>query len=139
MGNVKDKSLIDALAYCDLKDLPKADTKEYVWLKALALVKKSDASKGYVLLVKGINGEPKVVKDFGSVSVIREIEEIYPFALLDERYMPTFTTKTKEERITWLERMNPSGDYSNMNMKQLNKEVLNVAMQTALRVLNNKQ
>lgn len=138
MESIKEKSMIDALAYCDLRDLPKADTKEYIWLKALALVKKSDGTQSYVLLVKDLRGEPKVVKDFGSISVIRKIEEVYPFALLDAKFMPTFTTKTKEERITWLEKMNPDGDYSEMNMKQLNKEVLNVAMQNALRVLNNK-
>lgn len=129
---------MDALSYCDLRHLPQEDTKEFVWLKALALVSKSDGTKSYVLLVKDLRGEAKVVKDFGNISVIKTIETIYPFALLDERYMPTFTTKTKDERIEWLQRMGCSEDLSSANMKELNKRVLNTAMQIALRNLNNK-
>lgn len=138
MERIKEKSLIDCLAYCDLRDLPKEDTKEYIWLKAIVLISKTDASQCYALAMKDENGNVKIVKDFGSVAAIHKIEKIYPFLLLDEKFMPTFETKTKDERITWLQRMGEKDDLSQMNMKELNKKVLNVAMQNALRALNKK-
>lgn len=136
MDKTQDKSLIDALAYCDLRSLPKEDNGEYVWIKALALVSKMDGTKGYALVIKGDNGKPKIMKDFGTVAAIKTIDKFYPFALLDEKYMPVFKTKGKEERIEWLTFMGRKLDFDKLTTKELNKEVVNTAVQTALRALN---
>ena len=138
MNKIQEKSLIDSLAYCDLRDLPEKDNKEYVWLKSLALVRKTDGTMGYLLLVKDANGNPKVAKDFGTISAIKEIVEYYPILLLDARFMPTFQTKTKDERIEWLQRMGSKDELGELTLKELNKKILNMAMQLALRALNNK-
>lgn len=132
-----EKSLIDALSYCDLRDLPKKDDKEFVWLKSIALVSKSDGTKSYVLVIKDENGNPRIVKDFGTVSAIRQVIEYYPFCLLDASFMPTFKTRAKDERIAWLERMNEKGNFSEMSAKELDRKVLNVVIQQVLNSENN--
>ena len=133
-----EKSLIDALSYCDLRDLPKRDDKEFVWLKSLVLVSKSDGTKSYALSIKDKNGNPKIVKDFGTVSAIRQVIEYYPFCMLDASFMPFFKTRSKDERIAWLEHMGEKDNFSEMSLKELDKKVLNVAVQNALKALNNK-
>ena len=136
MESIKDKSLVDALAYVGLRDLPNEDNKEFVWIKALALVSKSDGSKSYIYLVKDKDGKPKVKKDFGRISVIKEIVSVYPFMLLDEKFVPAFQTKTKAERIEWLQKFGDESDLSECSFKELEKKVLNLAMQHALASVN---
>lgn len=138
MDKIQDKSLIDALAYCDLRALPKEDSKEYVWIKALALVSKIDGTKGYVLAVKNEQGAPRIVKDFGTLAAIKSIDKFYPFALLDEKFMPVFNSRGKEERVEWLKLMDRKLDFDNMTVKELNKEIVNTAVRNALRALDRK-
>lgn len=139
MSTITEKSLIDALSYCDLRELPQEDTKEYVWLKALALASKMDGTKSYILIDKDVDGGYKIKKDFGSVSAIKSVDKIYPFAMLDASYMPAFKTKTKEERIEWLKKNDYEGEItSDITLKGLDKLVLNVVTQTALRSENNR-
>lgn len=133
-----ENSLLDALSYCNLKDLPPKENKEYVWIKSLALVRKMDGCLYYALCSRDKDGNPKVMKDFGGISVIKEVIDYYPMLYLDERYMPTFKTKTKEERIEWLKQMGSKDDLSELSVKELNKKVLNMSMQIALRALNKK-
>ena len=136
MESVKEKSLIECLAYCDLRDLPKEDNKEYVWIKAIALVAKSDGSSNYAYIIKDKNGKPKIKKDFGNIAAIKEIKDIYPFMLLDEKFVPEFKTNSKEERIEWLEKFGCDEDLSSCKLKELNAKVLNLAMQHALASVN---
>lgn len=138
MENIKEKSLIDALAFCDLRDLPKEWDKENVYLLSVALVSKADGSKSYVAMKKDINGKNKVVKDFGHISAIREVESIHPYMYLDARFLPIFNTNAKAERVEWLEKMRCEDELGECTLKELNKKVLNMAMQNALRALNNK-
>ena len=133
-----EKSLIDALSYCDLRDLPKKDDKEFVWLKSLALVSKSDGTKSYVLAIKDKDGNPKIVKDFGTVSAIRKVIEYYPFCMLDASFVPVFKTRAKDERIAWLERMGEKGNFSEMSAKELDRKVLNVVIQQVLNIEKDK-
>ena len=138
MKGSKNKTLIDALSYCDLRELPKKDSGEYIWLKSLALANKADGSSCYLLATRDEKGNPRIIKDFGSVSAIKEIVEYYPIVLLDSCFMPTCKTKTKEERIEWLKRIGVTEDLSELGIKELNKLVLNNCMQTALQALNSK-
>lgn len=138
MENIKEESLVNALAYCDLRDLPKEWDEENVYLKALALVAKSDGSKSYAFVQKYIDGKDRIIKDFGRIASIKSIEKVYPYLYLDARFVPDFKTNAKAERIEWLEKMNCEDDLSECTLKELNKKVLNMAMQNALRALNNK-
>lgn len=126
------ESLIDALSWASLRELPEKDNGENIWIRALALVSKRDGSKAYVALVKGKDGEDRIIRDFGSVSMIVKIEEIYAFEYLDSSYLPTFDSKKKEDKIKWLSMQRPEVNYEDMNAKELNKAILHVAMQNQL-------
>lgn len=126
------ESLIDALSWASLRELPEKDNGENIWIRALALVSKRDGSKAYVALVKGKDGEDRIIRDFGSVSIIVKIEEIYAFEYLDSSYLPTFDSKKKEDKIKWLSMQRPEVNYEEMSSKELNKAILHVAMQNQL-------
>ena len=137
MENIKEKSLINCLAALDLRDLPKEWDKENVWVLAVGLVSKIDGTFSYAALRKDEDGNARVVKDFGNICAIRKIEKVYPYKFLDASFMPMFKTRAKDERIAWLERMGEKGNFSEMSAKELEKKVLNVAIQQALKALNN--
>lgn len=126
------------MSYCGVRGLPEEWDKENVYLRALALVKKSDGTESYVLLQKGDDGKDKIVKDFGTVSMITETISVHPFHFLDAKWVPYFKTRSKDERLGWLERHNVEGDFSSLSVKELDKLVLNTAMQNAIRNLNNQ-
>lgn len=137
MESIKEKSLISCLAALDLRDLPKEWDGEDVYILAVGLASKIDGTFSYVALKKDENGDARVVKDFGNICAIRKIEKVYPYKYLDASFMPMFKTRAKDERIAWLERMGEKGNFSEMSAKELEKKVLNVAIQQALKALNN--
>lgn len=125
------KSLVAALAYCDLKALPDKDTKEFYWLKAIGLVSKANGTKSYVLLRTGEDLKPRVIKDFGDISVIVSIDEVYPFVMLQEKWLPIFKTQKKDDRLEWLKRLGDTRDYSELTLKALDRVVLSHAIEMA--------
>lgn len=137
MESIKEKSLISCLAALDLRDLPKEWDKENVWVLAVGLISKIDGTFSYAALKKDNDGNAKVYKDFGNICAIRGIEKVYPYKFLDASFMPMFKTRAKDERIAWLERMGEKGNFSEMSAKELDKKVLNVAIQQSLKALNN--
>ena len=137
MESIKEKSLISCLAALDLRDLPKEWDKENVWILAVGLISKIDGTFSYAALKKDGNGDARVVKDFGNICAIRKVEKVYPYKFLDASFMPMFKTRAKDERIAWLERMGEKGEFSEMSAKELEKKVLNVAIQQSLKALNN--
>ena len=137
MENIKEKSLINCLAALDLRDLPKEWDKENVWILAVGLLSKIDGTFSYAALKSDEDGNARVVKDFGNICAIRQIEKVYPYKYLDASFMPYFKTRAKDERIAWLDRMGEKDDFSLMSAKELEKKVLNVAIQQALKALNN--
>lgn len=130
------ESLINALSWASLRELPPKDNGENIWIKALALVSKRDGSKAYVALMKGKNGEDRLIKDFGSVSQVVKIEEVYAYSYLDSSYLPQFDSKKREDKVKWLSLQRPDVDYESMTAKELNKAILHVAMQNQLADLN---
>lgn len=137
MESIKEKSLISCLAALDLRDLPKEWDKENIYILAVGLASKIDGTFSYVALRKDKDGKDKVVKDFGNVCALRKVEKVYPYKFLDASFVPIFKTRAKDERIVWLERMGEQGAFSEMSAKELEKKVLNVAIQQALKALNN--
>lgn len=123
--DIKEESKLKALAYCGLRNVPEKDNGEDFWLRALALVKKYDGSENYVYAERDMETlEPRLIKDFGAVAMIHTIVEYYPFAYLKEKFMPTFKTQKKEERINWLTRYDKTKDYSTYTLKELDKEIM---------------
>lgn len=136
MVNIKEKSLIKCLAALDLRDLPKEWDKENVWILAVGLISKIDGTFSYAALKKDKDGNARVVKDFGNICAIRQVEKVYPYKYLDATFVPYFKGRSKDERIAWLEQMGEEGNLGEMSAKELDKKVLNVAIQQALKALN---
>ena len=128
----EEKNLLDALSWCGLKKLPEKDNGEDIWIEALAKVSKANGSIGYVYIKK--NGELKdvIAKDFGDISMIVKIDEVYPFNFLKASFMPTFKANNKNERIHYLQKIYKSKDFSGMTVKQLDTEILKVAINNQL-------
>ena len=127
--NIERESLVSALAYCSLRDLPEIDKGEEVWIYAVAKVEKSDGSSSYVLVEKDDNGENRFLKDFGSISSIRKIVSYHPYVFLKAAYLPKFKTEKKEERIEYLNRMLGSErNFTTMPKKELDTIILNLAI-----------
>jgi hypothetical protein len=128
-----DETLIDAMSYCSLRELPEVDNGTDLWIRALAKVAKSDGSFSYVYVIKDPDTlDNKVKKDFGTVSAIIKYLEYYPFYYLDARLMPTFDGNTKAERIEYLNKLDPSADHSKKTLKELNREVVRIVMKYQL-------
>lgn len=127
--DAKTNSLLECLKWCGVPSLPDEDDKENIWIKAIALVQKADGSESYVAIKKDEQLRDKIVKDFGSVSVIRVVKTIYPYSYLSGAYVPQFKTKKKEERISYLQKIHPKEDFSQMSVKELDKQVVISAMQ----------
>lgn len=126
-------SLIKALSYCSLRDLPGLDCGEDVWIKALALVTKTDGSNCYVAVEK----DPKtlnnrVKKDFGSTGAIVEYNAFYPYLYLSQEYMPKFHDKTKDARVKYLSSIRPNIRWNQYSLKELNDAVLGIAIESQL-------
>lgn len=125
MKDWKNESMIDALSYCSLRDIPEVDKGEDFWIKALALVQKADGSFAYVYVAKDLDTlEIKYMKVWGSVSAIKKVIEYYPFSFLKAQYIPKFKTNNKAERIKYLTHYDKKeGDWDKLTLKELDKEV----------------
>lgn len=135
MYKAADKSLIDALAWAGIRELPEIHDGENIYIKALALVAKRDGTTSYVATCKDILGVDKIVKDFGTISQIAKILEVRPYMYLDASFVPEFSTKKKEDRIKWLEMAAP--DMKNldaMSFKELNAAIINIAIQKQIKM-----
>lgn len=128
MKNRTDESLIDALSYCSLRELPEVEDKENVWIRAIAKIVKADGQMYYAYVEKGDNLENRIIRDFGPISAIVKVVEYYPFSYLKPAFMPKFKGKTKEERITYLSRYNKNINYDGLSVKELDKLVLKGAI-----------
>ena len=127
--NIERESLVSALAYCSLRDLPEIDNGEEVWIYAVAKVEKVDGSTSYALVEKDDNGEDRILKDFGSISSIRSIVSYHPYVFLKPAYLPKFKGEKKEERIEYLNKKLSDGrDFAKMSKKELDVIILNLAI-----------
>lgn len=128
MKSVKETSLTECLIWTGVPKLPEKDDKENIWIKAIALVAKADGSESYVAMAKDDKLNDKIVKDFGNISLIHSIKEVYPYSYLLASYMPEFKTKKKEERINYLSKFYKNVDMSAMSVKELDKLVVSLAI-----------
>lgn len=127
--NIERESLVSALAYCSLRDLPEIDNGEEVWIYAVAKVEKADGSTSYALVEKDDNGEDRILKDFGAISAIRSVVSYHPYVFLKPAYLPKFKSEKKEERVEYLNKKLSDGrDFAKMSKKELDVIILNLAI-----------
>lgn len=128
MKNKTNESLIDALSYCSLRELPEVEDKESVWIRAIAKIAKSDGQMYYAYVEKDENLENKIIRDFGPISAIVKVVEYYPFSYLKPAFMPKFKGKSKDERLAYLTRYNKTDEYDGLSLKELDKLILKGAI-----------
>ena len=130
---IKEQSLISALRYARLREMPLKDEGKNVWIMAIVAVTKTDGTKNYAIADKDKEGNIRIFKDFGTVCSVFSIDDVYPFAFLSVEYMPVFTTQKKDERIEWLYKNVEKKDYSKYSIKELNNAILNDRVTLAIR------
>lgn len=95
--NITERSLAAVLSKLKMRELPE-ERKEGdgdIWTKAVALVYKADCTRSYAVVRNSLEGRPVVISDFGTSSMIRKVEKIYPFAFLGVNDIPSFSNRTQ--------------------------------------------
>ena len=126
-------SLLDCLWWCSVRQLPEDWDSKNVYIKAIAKVMRADGSISYVAVKKDKNGDDKIIKSFGNISMIKKILAVYPYLYLDAVYMPTFKGNSKTEKVSYLSALNKNVDYSKKSVKELDKAIISVAIQKQLK------
>lgn len=133
-NTIERQSLMQCLDWCSVRTLPAEYDGKNVYIKAIGKVSKKDGTFAYVAIKKDKQGNDKIVRDFGSMSAIHKIEKIYPYLYLDALFLPVFKTAKKEERIMFLSSVYKGRSFTEMTLKELDKEVLNYAIQRNIAV-----
>lgn len=131
------ESLIKALSYYSLRDLPEEDKGEDVWIKALALVTKYDGNDYFI----GLEKDPttlsnKIKNDFGPSSAIVRYKAIYPYLYLSAEYMPKSGMK-KDEKVAYLSRFYPYMNFDGKTVKELDNLIIGTAIKLQLEQVKN--
>lgn len=126
------ESLLKALSYCSLRELPEEDKGEDIWIKALALVTKYDGNDYFVNLEKDpITLTNRVKVDFGPSSAIVKYKAIYPYLYLSAEYMPKGNMK-KDEKVAYLSKFFPNMDFTGKTVKELDNLIIGTAIKLQL-------
>ena len=67
------QSLLECLTWCSLKELPKEDDGKDIYIAAVIKVRKADTTVSYAAVKRDVDGTDKIIKDFGTCAVIREV------------------------------------------------------------------
>lgn len=130
-------SLIKALSYCSLRELPEPDNGEDVWIKALALVMKSDGSDYFVNVVKDAETLENIIKcDFGPTGAIVKYKEFYPYLYLSPEYTPKLADKSKDAKVEYLSKIFPHKNWSKCTVKELQNAIIGSAITMQLNQIN---
>lgn len=88
------ETLSEALNYVQAACLPEPLKKNKIFVRALVKVRKMNNHEAICYAVNNGSGEPLVKKSFGSISMIKEVVEVYPLSYLEEGVLPDFRKKT---------------------------------------------
>ena len=81
------------LQFTGCTELPAALKEGDIYVRAIAKVKKANNHETMCVIVNDGTGKPIIKKDFGSISMIKEIVEIYPLSVLESDSIPDFRKK----------------------------------------------
>lgn len=130
----KDETLVDCLSYLSMRNLPEKWDKKAFYIMAIVEVEKADGSVSYAIQKRRAeNLELYIAKDFGSLSIIRNVIAVYPFEFLKEQYM--FEGK-KEDKIKFLKSRFPKENVEELGTKEINRLILRAAMETQIQQEN---
>ena len=87
------ETLTAVLQFTGCTELPSAIKEGDIYVRAIAKVKKANNHETMCVIVNDGEGNPIIKKDFGSISMIKEIVEIYPLSVLESDSIPDFRKK----------------------------------------------
>lgn len=87
------ETLTEVLQFTGCTELPAALKEGDIYVRAIAKVKKANNHETMCVIVNDGTGNPIIKKDFGSISMIKEIVEIYPLSVLESDSIPYFRKK----------------------------------------------
>ena len=141
MEKYEQNLISDVLNFAHLTSLPKrVDPKKSLWIEAVAKFRLANNSVGYGVVKRNLDLSYRVLYVNGSTAAIVDIEEAYPYIMLEKQYIKKFTEKAGEkERIAYLESLNlpyvADGYFDGMDIDDLNKEVVKAAVYQQLKSL----
>ncbi len=134
MKNQKEETLIQALNYAHLHELPDKWDNKSLWIKAIGLVtRRNGGVQSYVILRREADGRICTIKDF-SLDAIRSIDEVYPYIYIDSQFLPKFTTQQRDEKHEYIARISGKSieEVKNMSAKQQKEIMVGYAMKIQL-------
>ena len=103
-NNMLEKETLTAvLQFTGCTELPAALKEGDIYVRAIAKVKKANNHETMCVIVNDGTGKPIIKKDFGSISMIKEIVEIYPLSVLESDSIPDF--RKKKDIVSFLVRL----------------------------------
>lgn len=97
------ETLTEVLQFTGCTELPSALKEGDIYVRAIAKVKKANNHETMCVIVNDGEGNPIIKKDFGSISMIKEIVEIYPLSVLESDSIPDF--RKKKDIVSFLVRL----------------------------------
>lgn len=133
------KSLMRSLTDTGLRELPKVWNGTSPFIRAIAKVRKYDGSENYVL-VKRIDGEYRIIKDYGSICAIHSVLEYYPYEYVEDSFIPNeVKSEAKDVKINAIEKNRPDIDkeeLENKSNEELNEILTDIGAENQDAVLN---
>ena len=90
---IEKETITAVLQFTGCTELPAALKDGDIYVRAIAKVKKANNHETMCVIVNDGTGKPIIKKDFGSISMIKEIVEIYPLSVLESDSIPDFRSK----------------------------------------------
>ena len=100
---LEQETLTAVLQFTGCTELPAALKEGDIYVRAIAKVKKANNHETMCVIVNDGTGKPIIKKDFGSISMIKEIVEIYPLSVLESDSIPDF--RKKKDIVSFLVRL----------------------------------
>lgn len=97
------ETLTAVLQFTGCTELPASLKEGNIYVRAIAKVKKANNHETMCVIVNDGTGKPIIKKDFGSISMIKEIVEIYPLSVLESDSIPDF--RKKKDIVSFLVRL----------------------------------
>ena len=141
METYEQKLISDALNFAHLTTLPKnADPQKSLWLDAVAKIRLANNSVAYGVVKRNADLSYRVTYVNGATAAIVEVEEVYPYVVLDKQYIKKFPKGSDEsDRIAYLKSLNlpyvVEGYFDSMDIEELNKEVVKAALYQQLKAM----
>ena len=100
---LEQETLTAVLQFTGCTELPAALKEGDMYVRAIAKVEKANNHETMCVIVNDGTGKPSIKKDFGSISMIKEIVEIYPLSVLESDSIPDF--RKKKDIVSFLVRL----------------------------------